>query len=94
MSVVTNLGVSVSLSAELQHAVDLPSPLPAPWNLPAVRFPLVLRVNGTDALHPEITATSPHVPMRMGAGIVQITGVRPSDPRIRFAASVLAATSP
>ena len=42
----------------------------------------------------EITATSPWVPMRIGAGIVQITGQRPTDPSVRFAAMVLAATSP
>ncbi len=53
-----------------------------------------MRTAFTVALRTEITATSPWVPMRMGAGIVQITGERPADPSVRFAAMVLAATSP
>ena len=91
-SVLTRLGISIGMASDLDLASDEANVLPAPWDRAAVCFPLRITVNGTQALAAEIVATAPVVPMRLGAGIVGITGHRPSDPRVRFAAMVLAAT--
>jgi hypothetical protein len=94
LTVIASLGVTLRMSADLEHATPRPLVDLADWPRPAIEFPLVLTMNGTRALDATITATDPWVPMRLGGGIVAVTAARPSDPSVRFMARLLAARSP
>ncbi len=81
-------GVEVSAGMSFRHARPITDPS---LEAPGYAFPLVLRVNGTDALHCEVTVVEPASPLRVCGGVTQIVGHAPDDPTRRVVLRLLAA---
>jgi hypothetical protein len=78
-------GVHLSLFDEMERATAVKEPLPGTdWKESGYEFPLTISVNDAPALYCSIRATRPKPPLQLGAGIVSIEGVGPSNPERRL----------
>lgn len=90
-SVVSNLGVRVSVHTQFDAAEErAPFPL-AGDDLPVYELPVELRLNDVPALRTKILVTEPRSPLNLSAGILAIDAFQPSDPDARVSIRVIAA---
>jgi hypothetical protein len=84
-SVVSNFGVTVNLSIDMDQARPVASELPGQLgDLPALRFPMSLLVNDHTAIECEATVVPPLPPLHFCGGIIRLAGHHPRDPGRRF----------
>lgn len=91
-SVVTSLGVSASITGELQKSVpatDMPHHMTDGY--PAFVMPLRVDVNDAPALLADIVAVDPSRPYGLCGGIVGATARHPTQKDLRFTVNLLAA---
>lgn len=92
LSVIWNLGVTVTLRAHFTQAVRARSPPPHLPDTGAVWWvPFTLLVNDSPALFCELLVTSPWAPITLSGGIVGIHARHPSRPDLQFTMALLAA---
>ncbi len=92
MSVILNLGVSVSIdahyvNAEVVHADEIKTV----WQDVHYRFPFQLMLNGDPAIRAQATVTAARPPVGLAGGVIAISGFRPTDPRHRIDLRLIAA---
>ncbi len=83
------------IGIEMDQARSVAAGLPADLgDLPALRFPMPLRVNGEVALECEATVVPPLPPLHFCGGIVSLAGHHPRDPERRFRLQLVGAGGP
>lgn len=91
-SVVTNLGVSVSLSPYFSRCAPvLEQPAHLPRSADAYAVPIVIEVNDESALHAELLVTAPDPPLHLCGGITAIRATHPTDAELEMSMVLLAA---
>lgn len=87
LSVIGNLGVSVSLDTDLEHAVFDGEPVLDSG--PTCVVPVTVEANGSPALLSNLFCVPPRGPFVLAGGIVAIEAVHPTDESRRFSMRLL-----
>jgi hypothetical protein len=90
-SVLTHLGVEVTLRMDLEASQPLERVPGLPLPVPGCRVPIVVLANGDPALYVNVYAIEPLPPYHLVGGVVAIEAYRPSDPRITLRLDLIAA---
>lgn len=91
LSIVVNLGVSVSLRTDFAAARTLPPVAIDGQQFPVYELPVELLLNDRPALRSKLLVTRPRSPLNLSAGILGLDAFQPSDPDARVSIRVLAA---